>query len=347
MAKDPAFLYYDGDAAKDVAHMNRLERGCYLDLIHAQRKRGHLSIDDIKKVLGKDFECCWDAIEWVLEKDNTAKYFIEWLEDSTEKRKAYSESRRKNKICKTHDKDMMNISSRYDEDMENENEDENKDENKVIKEESVRETKLEPVEERKSEFGGPTYGEVKGFFIQNNRSSDEALVFWNEYEQKEWCVVPIGDGPPRKLKRTKDWMLKAEQWIVRARKEGIDKTKKNKSSYVENSTYQPAEWLKHKLDEKKECAPLEKDLKEQHILWVKSLWEKYNTLPKSVLKFKKDKILQLLNEKSYVSAEQLLFEIEDAQNKSSPRPENNSFNAALKVVGHKLSKEIFIDELET
>ena len=94
--KDPAFLYYDGDAAKDVAHMNRLERGCYLDIIHAQRKRGHLSVEDVKKVLGKDFESCWSAVEWVMIKDGEGKYFIEWLENSIIKRKKHSEHQKSN-----------------------------------------------------------------------------------------------------------------------------------------------------------------------------------------------------------------------------------------------------------
>ncbi len=39
MAKeDFCFTYYDGDAARDMAHMNRLERGAYTDVIISQRK---------------------------------------------------------------------------------------------------------------------------------------------------------------------------------------------------------------------------------------------------------------------------------------------------------------------
>jgi hypothetical protein len=96
MAKDPAFLFYDGDAARDVSHMNRLERGCYFDFVQAQKKFGPLTIESIQKILGKDFEECWPALNLILTYDNHM-YFIAWLKDSIEKRQKYSESRSKNK----------------------------------------------------------------------------------------------------------------------------------------------------------------------------------------------------------------------------------------------------------
>lgn len=96
MGKDPAFLFYDGDAARDVSHMNRLERGCYFDFIQAQKKFGALSLQMIRKVLGSDFESCWEALKICLtyEKD---MYYISWLQNSIEKRQKYSEGRSKNR----------------------------------------------------------------------------------------------------------------------------------------------------------------------------------------------------------------------------------------------------------
>lgn len=95
MAKeDFCFTYYDGDAARDKAHMNRLERGAYDDLISAQRKRGHLSIEDIKKVLSSDFEKCWGAMEWVLLTDEKDKFYIEWVDASIEKMRRQSEKQK-------------------------------------------------------------------------------------------------------------------------------------------------------------------------------------------------------------------------------------------------------------
>lgn len=97
MAKeDFCYTYYDGDAARDKAHMTRLERGAYDDVISAQRKRGHLSVDDLKRVLGSDFEACFPSLEWVLLKDDEGKFFIEWVEKSIEKMRRQSEKQKEN-----------------------------------------------------------------------------------------------------------------------------------------------------------------------------------------------------------------------------------------------------------
>lgn len=117
MSKDPAFLYYDGDAARDVSHLNRLERGCYFDIMQAQRKFGRMSEDLIKKVLGKDFDSCWEQVKICLSCVEHM-YFIGWLEDSSNKRKAYSESRSKNRSGSK----SIQIPSTYVVHMENANE---------------------------------------------------------------------------------------------------------------------------------------------------------------------------------------------------------------------------------
>lgn len=89
MAKeDFCFTYYDGDAARDKAHLDRLSRGAYDDIISAQRKFGHLTLDAIKRVLGSDFEKCWPPIEWIMKVDEEGKYYIEWLNNSVEKMRA-------------------------------------------------------------------------------------------------------------------------------------------------------------------------------------------------------------------------------------------------------------------
>lgn len=111
MAKDPAFLFYDGDAAKDVSHMNRLERGCYFDLLQAQRKFGGYTVEQARKILGKDFDECWPAIEMILTKGDDGKYFIEWVAESTKKRKQYADKQAK-RIKEYWDKKKENESFR-------------------------------------------------------------------------------------------------------------------------------------------------------------------------------------------------------------------------------------------
>ena len=93
MAKqeDPAFLFYPADASEDTQFMNRLERGCYFDLLKAQKKFRRFTIEQIRKVLGRDFEECWPSLEVILKQDEGG-YFIEWANNSIERRKEYSKT---------------------------------------------------------------------------------------------------------------------------------------------------------------------------------------------------------------------------------------------------------------
>jgi hypothetical protein len=102
MAKeDFCFTYYDGDAARDTTHMNRLERGAYHDIIISQRKFGHLTFDQIRKILGRDFTECWNAIQLIMKVDSDEKFYIEWLDNSLIKMKKHSK------------KQSQNVSKRY------------------------------------------------------------------------------------------------------------------------------------------------------------------------------------------------------------------------------------------
>lgn len=118
MAKDPAFLFYPGDASEDTQFMNRLERGAYFDLLKAQKKFRRFTLEQIKKVFGQDFDACWPAIELVLAKDSDG-YYIEWVDEKIKAREAFSESRRRNRKKKSSEEDMNNISSYSKEHMNN------------------------------------------------------------------------------------------------------------------------------------------------------------------------------------------------------------------------------------
>lgn len=92
--KDFAFTYYDADAARDVSHMNRLERGAYFDFLQAQRKFGGITAVQARKVLGNDFDETWPALELILQEDEDGKFFIPWVRASIEKRKEYTQKQR-------------------------------------------------------------------------------------------------------------------------------------------------------------------------------------------------------------------------------------------------------------
>lgn len=146
MAKsDFCFTYYDGDAARDMAHMSRIERGAYTDIIISQRKFGHLSKDQIKKILGRDFDECWGAIELILKTDEAGNFFIEWLEKSEIKAKKHSKKQSDNVTKRyqnsTNTLPKNNLVTPLEDGDGNEDGFENE-----FEEESVRETKIVPRE---------------------------------------------------------------------------------------------------------------------------------------------------------------------------------------------------------
>lgn len=195
MARDPAFLFYDGDAARDVSHMNRLERGCYFDLIQAQRKFGRMTKEVIQKVLGKDFEGCWEALKICLSYDNHM-YFINWVEESVKKRELYIESRKNNRIKGL----KNNICSSYDDHMENEIVHEN-----VHRKEGVQGEKTKrPILFRNSEY----------FEFEKFRS---ALSDWPEGKCREYWqrALDWSDGVTAKGGKEQkkiDWIWTVKTW---------------------------------------------------------------------------------------------------------------------------------------
>lgn len=96
--KDPAFLFYPADASDDTQFMNRLERGAYFDLLKGQKLYGGYTTVQLRKILGKDYEEVWPALELVLIKEGDF-YYIGWLRESILKRQAFS-AKQKEKIEK-------------------------------------------------------------------------------------------------------------------------------------------------------------------------------------------------------------------------------------------------------
>jgi hypothetical protein len=114
MSKDPAFLFYSSDFLTGTALMSDEQIGKYIKLLCYQHQKGHLTERDMLKICSTHDE----DIFCKFEKDENGLYYNARLQQEVEKRKAYSESRRQNRIKK----DMNNISNSYDKHMENENE---------------------------------------------------------------------------------------------------------------------------------------------------------------------------------------------------------------------------------
>lgn len=199
MAKDPAFLFYPGDASNDTQFMNRLERGAYFDLMKAQRLFGGYTAVQLRKVLGSDFEAVWPALELVLQFDGE-KYFIGWLAESISKRDSYSK------------KQSERVKARWNNDgntavlPKKENEIEIEIENRIEKEERP----------KKIRFQKPTLDEVTKFMTEVNMVAggkwDQSKVqitakaFFNYYESNGWHVGRTS---------MKNWQAAARNWMNR------------------------------------------------------------------------------------------------------------------------------------
>lgn len=114
MAKDPAFLFYPGDWLGGTITFSRFLKGCYMDLLMAQFNSGHLSLEEIKTVLGSDFGQAWPALRKKFATDQEGLFFNERLEVEKNARQKYVESRKKNRDVNTYETHMSHH-------MENEN----------------------------------------------------------------------------------------------------------------------------------------------------------------------------------------------------------------------------------
>ena len=130
--KDPAFLFYPGDYLRDTQMLSEKTQVAY-DRIMCEHMRNicitKQQLNFLTKRLSPEE---LEELKMVLT-EIKGGYQIEWVADSITKRKAYSESRRKNREGKTKE-DMNNTSSTYDKHMENESENVNevKEEKEII-----------------------------------------------------------------------------------------------------------------------------------------------------------------------------------------------------------------------
>lgn len=102
MAKDPAILFYSADFLMQSSNLTMEERGIYITFLCLQHQIGHL--DDKTICLQFNQNKMTDDVLRLLECDDDGKLYSVWLDEIIAKRKAYSESRRKNRHGKTKSK---------------------------------------------------------------------------------------------------------------------------------------------------------------------------------------------------------------------------------------------------
>ena len=124
MGRDPAFLFYPGDWLGGTMTLTRSHKGAYMDLLMAQFNSGRLSNNEIKTVLGLDYETMWNTVlKKKFKVDSDGLFYNEKLENETIKRRNYTANRRDNLRgkCVSHMEPHMN--KHMNKHMENINED--------------------------------------------------------------------------------------------------------------------------------------------------------------------------------------------------------------------------------
>jgi hypothetical protein len=108
MAKDPAVLFYTSDFLSGTLTMNYEQKGKYITLLCYQHQQGFLLEDDFKSILDDTDIKVFNKFE----KLSDGKYYNLKLKVESERRKAYTESRRSNRKKKD-DVDISNLSKSY------------------------------------------------------------------------------------------------------------------------------------------------------------------------------------------------------------------------------------------
>lgn len=99
MAKDFAFLFYVNDWAGGTQWMSRVQKGAYLDLLLYQVNNTSFSLEEVKLILGSDFDATWNILERKFVQEN-GKYYNEKMRNVLESRAKFTSSRRENRLGK-------------------------------------------------------------------------------------------------------------------------------------------------------------------------------------------------------------------------------------------------------
>jgi len=222
MAKDPAFLFYPGDASNDTQFMNRLERGAYFDLVKGQRLYGGYTVVQLRKILGNDFESVWPSLELVLEFDGE-RYFVGWLKSSISKRDDYSK------------KQSERVKKRWNNDGNTTVLPKIVNENEIVNETGI-EIRKESV--RENQFQKPTVLEIQIYLLEKYPDAVKTGIetfstkFWSHYENNGWKVGK---------NKMKNWKLAFPQWAETMQKDlfpGVQKPMSPDESFKNSKAYQ-------------------------------------------------------------------------------------------------------------
>ena len=176
MGKDPAFLFYSNDFYSGVATLNWEDRGKYITLLCLMHQQGRMKEETIRFLVGS----VSDNLKSKFTIDKDGLWFNEKLEEETEKRRKFTESRRNNGNMggrpKSKNKPIGKPTKNH---MDNHMEDRNRNENKDVNRNEKAKVKLD--------FSGVV-------FPFNSDQFMNAWDLWVKYkkEQFNFNYKPIG-----------------------------------------------------------------------------------------------------------------------------------------------------------
>jgi hypothetical protein len=202
MAQDPAFLFYYQDFLVGTDDMDNDEVGAYIRCLCHQAAKGSISEKHMMKIcLRQDV---FNSVSQKFERSEDGSFFNQRLASEIDKRKAFAESRRNNRLKKTYDKQVSKTSETYVEHMENENENEN--ENKDVDEKRSRKKKfVKPDENDVYNFMGELNASGANFLTED-KLVNFARTFMDHYEANGWIVGKT---------QMKDWQSTVRNWMRR------------------------------------------------------------------------------------------------------------------------------------
>jgi len=203
MAKDPAFLFYPGDYLRDTQTLSEKAQVAYDRIMCEHMRYICISQAQLKFFTKRLNEDELEELMFVLVQVDGG-YQIEWVADSINKRKAYSESRRNNRVGKKQKK-RTNTSISYDKHMENEIENEN-----VNKDEDVIENEFEILQY-------PSFEDFWNLYDKKvDRTKAEAKWKLLSQKEKEEAVEYIPAyklaQPDKKFRRNPETFINNKTW---------------------------------------------------------------------------------------------------------------------------------------
>lgn len=100
LKRDPAFLFYPTDFMGFVMTMNDTETGQFIKLLCLQHIQGHFTENDLMNIASYEPS---EKLLSMFQTDEQGKYYNQWLDELIKQRKAFCESRRKNRLGNAND----------------------------------------------------------------------------------------------------------------------------------------------------------------------------------------------------------------------------------------------------